>query len=232
MLLYQGNLIHYNPAFKLYLVTSLPNPHYTPSILTAVTLINFTITPEALKDQMTSILVREEEPHLEEEKIRIMNDTNEYKNKIKSIETSILNLLSKTQGAKMLEDEKLILSLQESKHTSEEINQRLKEAKITEDRIYQNRLNYSQLSQLASNLYFTLLQLPKLNPMYQFSLEFYQRIFRKAIRTAEKPIQKNIKLRINHIQEHLKKVIYFEITRSIFVKHKNLFAFMILITIL
>lgn len=32
------------------MVTSLPNPHYTPSILTKVTLINFTITPEALKD--------------------------------------------------------------------------------------------------------------------------------------------------------------------------------------
>jgi hypothetical protein len=35
---------------------------------------------------MTSILVREEEPQLEEEKIRIMNDNNEYKLKMKSIE--------------------------------------------------------------------------------------------------------------------------------------------------
>lgn len=57
-----GNQVIVNPAFKLYLITSLPNPHYTPSILTKVTLINFTITPEALKDQMTSMLVREEEP--------------------------------------------------------------------------------------------------------------------------------------------------------------------------
>ena len=71
-----------HPNFRLYMITSLSNPHYTPSILTKVTLINFTITPEALKDQMTSILVREEEPQLEEEKLRIMNDNNEYKIKM------------------------------------------------------------------------------------------------------------------------------------------------------
>lgn len=57
-----GGQVYVHPDFRLYLITSLPNPHYSPSILTKVTLINFTITPEALKDQMTSILVREEEP--------------------------------------------------------------------------------------------------------------------------------------------------------------------------
>lgn len=76
------NTVEVHPAFRLYLVTSHSNPHYTPQVLTKVTLINFTITPEALKDQMTSILVREEEPQLEEEKLRIMNDNNEYKIKM------------------------------------------------------------------------------------------------------------------------------------------------------
>jgi dynein heavy chain len=93
-------------------------------------------------------------------------------------------MLASTDGAKMLEDEKLIQSLQESKVTSEEITLRLKEAKITEDRIYQNRLNYDQLAKFASNGYFTILSLNKLDIMYQFSLEFYVRIFKKAIRSA------------------------------------------------
>ena len=48
MLTIAGNTIDYNPNFKLFLLTSLPNPHYTPSILTKINLINFTITPEAL----------------------------------------------------------------------------------------------------------------------------------------------------------------------------------------
>ena len=37
-----------------------------------------------------------------------MNDNNEYKLKMKSIEQSILAMLASTDGAKMLEDEKLI----------------------------------------------------------------------------------------------------------------------------
>lgn len=48
-------------------------------------------------------------------------------------------MISSTDGAKMLEDEKLVSQLSESKATSEEISQRLKEAKVTEERIYTNR---------------------------------------------------------------------------------------------
>jgi dynein heavy chain len=113
-----------------------------------------------------------------------MNDNNDYKLKMASIEANILRMISATDGAKMLDDEKLVQSLSESKVTSEEISLRLKEAKVTEERIYQNRLNYDSLSRFASNLYFTLLQLSALDPMYQFSLEFYVRIAKKAIRSA------------------------------------------------
>jgi dynein heavy chain len=70
----------------------------------------------------------------------------------------------------------------------------------------------------------------KLEPMYQFSLEFYVRIFRKAIKTAEKPAVKNIRVRVNNITETLKRVLYTEVSRSIFVKHKSLYAFMVLIS--
>lgn len=171
--------------------------------------------------------MKEEEPQLEEEKIRIMNDNSECKQKMKAIEQQILKMLS--QSTNMLEDGKLVESLQESKQTSEEINQRLKEAKITEDRIYLNRLNYEELANLASVFYFTVLKLHQINYMYQFSLDFYVRIFKKAIRTAEKPLAKNIKQRVLNITDQIKKTIFIEISRSIFVKDKLLFSFMILL---
>lgn len=134
-----------------------------------------------------------------------------------------------SSSTNMLEDGKLVESLQESKQTSEEINQRLKEAKITEDRIYVNRQNYEDLANLASISYFSILKLQQINYMYQFSLEFYVRIFKKAIRTAEKPVGKNIKQRISNITEQIKKTIYTEICRSIFVKDKLLFSFILLL---
>jgi len=51
-------------------VSNLNNPHYLPEVLTKVTLLNFTITYEGLKDQMLSLVAKEEEPKDEDEKIK------------------------------------------------------------------------------------------------------------------------------------------------------------------
>ena len=54
-----GSTVLYNDKFKIYLISSLPNPHYTPDILTKVTLLNFSITDKAATDQMLEILIKE-----------------------------------------------------------------------------------------------------------------------------------------------------------------------------
>ena len=51
-------------------MSNLNNPHYLPEVLTKVTLLNFTITYEGLKDQMLSLVAKEEEPKDEDEKIK------------------------------------------------------------------------------------------------------------------------------------------------------------------
>jgi len=38
----------YNNAFKFYMTTTLPNPHYSPETFVKVTIINFAITPSGL----------------------------------------------------------------------------------------------------------------------------------------------------------------------------------------
>lgn len=68
--------------------------------------------------------------------------------------------------------------------------------------------------------------------MYQFSLEFYVKIFRKSIKTAEKVPKSKVEMRVNSLQESLKKCVYFEMQRSLFVKHKVLFSLMLTFTIL
>ena len=44
--------IEYDSNFRLYITTKLSNPHYLPEISTKVTLINFTVTPSGLEDQL------------------------------------------------------------------------------------------------------------------------------------------------------------------------------------
>jgi dynein heavy chain len=48
------------------------------------------------------------------------------------------------------------------------------------------RRNYESVAELASALYFALLRLSALDAMYKFSLDFYVKVFRRAIKQAEK----------------------------------------------
>jgi len=42
--------IAYNDAFKFFMTTTLPNPHYTPETSVKVTILNFSITPVGLEE--------------------------------------------------------------------------------------------------------------------------------------------------------------------------------------
>jgi dynein heavy chain len=48
---------------------------------------------------MLSVLSREEDPSLEEEKIRLMAESQENKRNLEKVETNILNLLRDTPGS-------------------------------------------------------------------------------------------------------------------------------------
>ena len=101
-----------------------------------------------------------------------MYETSADKAKKKMLEDRILELLATSEG-KILENEILIKSLTESKSTSEEIEVRLRHARITEERINANRVNYEPVSIRASHLFLTILQLGGLDPMYQYSMEWF-----------------------------------------------------------
>jgi len=45
-----ANEIDYNPKFKLFITTRLPNPHYTPEISTKVNVVNFIVVESGLEE--------------------------------------------------------------------------------------------------------------------------------------------------------------------------------------
>ena len=49
--------VDWSPDFKFFLTTTLPNPHYSPETSVKVTILNFSITPVGLEEQMLNLLV-------------------------------------------------------------------------------------------------------------------------------------------------------------------------------
>jgi hypothetical protein len=79
-----------------------------------VTLVNFTITPQGLQDQLLGIAVAKERPDLEEKKNEIIVESASNKRQLKDIEDKILEVLSTTKG-NILEDETALQILSSSK---------------------------------------------------------------------------------------------------------------------
>ncbi len=83
------------------------------------------------------------------------------------IEDKILNGLTKNEKiADILEDDELINILDESKTTSDEIKRNLKESEVAEKEIDRTRELFRPVAYRASVLFFTIIDLAAIDPMY------------------------------------------------------------------
>ena len=71
--------IEQHPDFRLFLHTRLSNPHYPPEVQAEITLVNFMVTTSGLEDQLVSIVVETERPHLTNHKAALTHQENNFK---------------------------------------------------------------------------------------------------------------------------------------------------------
>ena len=162
--------VEYSSDFRLILHTKLANPHYKPEMQAQTTLINFTVTRDGLEDQLLAAVVSKERPDLEQLKADLTRQQNEFKITLKELEDSLLARLSTAEG-NFLGDYALVENLETTKRTATEIEEKVKEAKVTEVKINEARELFRHAAARASLLYFILNDLNKISPMYQFSLK-------------------------------------------------------------
>lgn len=100
---------------------------------------------------------------------------NADKTQLKNIEDKILSLLFSSEG-NILDNEELIETLNESKETSAIIASRLVETEATEEEISVAREKYRSVATRGSVLYFVVANLAVIDPMYQFSLKYFNQV--------------------------------------------------------
>ncbi|XP_031192756.1 dynein heavy chain 14, axonemal isoform X3 [Mastomys coucha] len=168
--------IEYNEKFRLYLSTDLENPNFFPSVYNFVTIINFTVTFQGLQDELLSIVVSHEVPHLENKRAQLLESISLDAITLQELEEKTLTLLQKTEGS-VLDNEEIVEILRKSKVTSNEISKRIKETEKAESKIQATRKNYLPIATRGALLYFVVASLSQVEYMYQFSLEWLQQVF-------------------------------------------------------
>ena len=165
--------IPYNDAFKFFLTTTLPNPHYSPETSVKVTILNFSITPVGLEEQMLNLMVLLEMPELQEKKDQIVEDNARSAAILFKIEDDLLAALSGNTVDELLSTDDLINTLADSQKTSAEIAERQAESKVTEAEIDVKREGFRPIAFRAQLLFFCIVDLNIINSMYQYSLQWF-----------------------------------------------------------
>ncbi|NXP60283.1 DYH17 protein, partial [Chloropsis cyanopogon] len=212
--------VEYNQQFRLILHTRCFNPHYKPEVQAQCTLINFLVTREGLEDQLLAAVVAGERPDLEALKASLTKSQNEFKIKLKELEDSLLARLS-AAGGDFLRDTALVENLETTKRTAKEIEEKVKEAKVTEVQINVAREHYRPAAERASLLYFILSDLCKINPIYQFSLKAFNGVFEKAIQRAVP--SDDTRQRVINLTDQITYSVYIYTAQGLFEKDKLIF---------
>ncbi|ERL83802.1 hypothetical protein D910_01050 [Dendroctonus ponderosae] len=205
--------VDYDPNFRLILHTKLANPHYKPEIQAQTTLINFTVTRDGLEEQLLAEVVKVERPDLELLKSSLTKQQNDFKITLKTCEDNLLYKLSSATG-NILGDVELVLNLETTKKTANEIAIKVEEAKVTSVKIDEAREQYRPCAARASLLYFILNDLFRINMIYQFSLKAFSVVFRDSLKRAE-PAEK-LKDRVVNLLESISFSVFMYTSRGLF----------------
>jgi dynein heavy chain len=221
--------VEFNDKFRLFLQTKLANPHFKPEIQAQTTVINFTVTLDGLEEQLLGNVVKHEKPGLEEEKAALITQMNEDKITMKELEDNLLERLS-APGVNLIEDTELMNTLDRSKKMSSELTERVKKALETSEEISIHREAYRRVAGRAALLHFILVDLSKIDHMYQFSLAAFVTVFTAAMDKAEastSPV-----FRENALVDSITYMTFRWAMRGLFQRHQMIFTALLCFRIL
>jgi len=221
--------VPYDDNFLFFITTKMANPHYLPEICIKVTVINFTVTLAGLEDQLASEVMQHERPDLSALRADLVVQIAADRTEMDRLEQLILRLLSEA-GADLLADDKLIVTLDQSKSTGDGCKERMASAEQSMKQIDEVTELFRPVATRASIIYFVIADMANIDPMYQYSLQFFTALFQQRLSGSEK--SSDAQERIAILLKDFTSFCYTNICRGLFEDHKLLLSFLITAQIL
>ncbi len=102
-----NKMMDYDPRFKMYFITRLPNPSFSPELQAKTTSINFTITQKGLEEQLLGKVISKEQKALEEQLTQVLEQVNANTKSLMLLDASLLERLTSNTGD-LLDDKELV----------------------------------------------------------------------------------------------------------------------------
>lgn len=208
-------------GFRLYLTSNAKSIDFVSELSGKLNIINFIFASNGLEENLLDILVLKENPYLREERDELLHNKLQDKAKLIEHEDAILSVIAESEG-KILEDETAIKEMDASKCLYIEVIEKQSIYVEAEEKIRVFRESYRKVASYAAILYCCLDQLRYINPMYQFSLDWYLTLYNFSIESANR--SRDLQRRIDFLIKSITKHFYNNICRSIFDVDKLIFS--------
>lgn len=228
---FNGNKVYLNGEFKLFITTKIAKPHYLPEICVSFTLVNFTVTEDGLEDQMLNFLVEKDAYEIEFKRREGNRRMNELTLEKKQNENIILNKLNTyadfEDKVAILDDTELISTLEISKQKADEADLTIARQKEQDVIIEKTRMQYRTVANHVAQLFFTISDLPNIEPVYQYSLNWYRNIFEMVIKSVQAQNIQDKEKKNEILKADFTSLLYDKVCLSLFEKDKLVFSFML-----
>ncbi|TNJ29738.1 IAD-1alpha dynein heavy chain [Giardia muris] len=214
--------VDYDPNFKLYMTSKLPNPSLSPDLFGIVTVVNHLVTESGLENQLLNAVVRRERPDLEAKRMNLVRNMSQANSLLKTLEETLLRELTSATGV-IVDNIGLIQTLESTKSKAIELQQNLEVMTVTAAEIDTARSNYTAAARRGTCCFFVMSALSTVSSMYQYSLQAFNDIFSKSLTEAQTdPV---VEVRLSYIIERLTENVYSYVSTSLFERHKLMFSF-------